>query len=79
MVAAAVLALRCYDSNLYDKHFYQPVIRFLIKHKIIAPTRSFLGRRQYSNTFTQYKWSVGSNRLPYIVKSVKNFFKKFNK
>lgn len=79
MLAAAILALRCYDANLYDKHIYQPLFRFLVKHKIMVPTKAFLGRRKYSREPIKYSWAVGSNRLPYIIRSVKNFFKKFNK
>lgn len=79
MAIAAILALRCYDSNLYHKHIYQPVLKFLIKNKTMISTKSIASQRRFSREFVLYKWAVASNRLPYIVKSVKNFFKKFNK
>lgn len=73
---AIIIAIYRYDVNIYNKHFYVPFLAFLVRHNIIKLVKTGFRHR---NQPTPYKivWTAGSNRLPYIVKAIKSFFKKF--
>lgn len=64
---------------MYIKYVYLPIFKTFYQEeykRILAAPRH--GRRAPGSSGT-IRWTVPSNRLPYIVKSIKNFINKFNK
>ena len=77
VIIAIIIALYKYDAKLYDKHVYQPIIRLIFKETKETSEKVIQhGRRDYRNSKVK-KWSPASNRLPYYVRAIKNFFRKF--
>lgn len=75
VIIAIIIAIYKYDKDTYTEYVVSPIIKFLLKVnllKIIKTTTS----RKFRTTSHQLAWSVGSNRLPYIMKIIKNFFNK---
>lgn len=75
VIIAIIIAIYKYDKDTYTEYVVSPIIKFLLKVnllKIIKTTTS----RKFRTTKHQLAWSVGSNRLPYIMKIIKNFFNK---
>lgn len=79
VIIAIIIALYRYDVALYTKYVYSPVFWFLIRHRFLVPSRPFSLKRRAAREPITYSWSVGSNRLPYIVKAIKNFINRFKK
>lgn len=78
VIIATLVAFYKFDAKLYNKHVYFPLIKFLVKKQYLEIV-SFSNRgRRFSKKFLVLRWTANSNRLPYFVKAIKNFFNKFN-
>jgi hypothetical protein len=78
LVVLAILfaAHRC-GSKTYSKHVYKPLITFLVKNKCLTLYKTRAHGRSIPTVFKITVWSAASNRLPYIIKKIKDFFNNF--
>lgn len=77
VVVAILVAAHRYKSETYEKYVYQPLIRYLVKKKFAVLVKARAHGRSIPRIAKITIWSSSSNRLPYIVKLVKDFINKF--
>lgn len=77
VLIAIIVAIYKYDRRMYDRYVYFPIFKLFYKKEYDAWVRlPGRGRRQRIEVTV---WSPVSNRIPYILKTIKNFINKFNK
>lgn len=77
VTVAIIFAIYRTDRGVYDRHIYLPTLQFLAKFnifKVVKSTRHISRRKYIVYTVT---WGSTSNRLPYIIKTIKNWFNQF--
>ncbi len=79
VLIAIVVAIYKFDTKMYTKYVYLPILKTFFKKEYQTLLSMPRHGRRSSDRVTTTKWTTSSNRLPYIVKSIRNFINKFNK
>lgn len=75
-ILAILFAAYRSKSKTYNKYIYWPFMYFLVKHKFATLVKARKHGRSIPNIARTHIWASASNRLPYIVKAIKDFFKR---
>lgn len=75
LAIAIIIAIHRYDKAICQKHIYYPIIGFLVDVTIIKLEKVGIRHRGQPTTY-RIIWNVSSNRLPYIAKAIRAYFKK---
>jgi hypothetical protein len=77
VTVAILVAAHRYGSETYEKYVYRPLIRYLVKKNLAVFVKARPHGRLIPRIAKITIWSSSSNRLPYIVKLIKDFINKF--
>lgn len=77
VIVAIIVAIYKFDVKMYNRYVYIPLLRLLVRKENIRVIKLNEHGRRAQRRYKLILWIPGSNRLPYYVKAVKDFFKKF--
>lgn len=77
VIVAILVAAHRSQSETYGKYIYGPLMSYLIKKKYAMLVKARPHGRSIPRVVKFTIWSSSSNRLPYIVKVIRDFINKF--